>query len=121
MTELIIVIGKTVDDKYYFRVRIDNGRILLTSREYPDIEKCMNEIYRAQQYRDFQMIEDYDRDNGHKYTLIGTWGNMVGESPYYTYLYDMKNDMALLKKMIGKAAVIDNSALIRFFRPARIK
>jgi uncharacterized protein YegP (UPF0339 family) len=121
VTELIIVIGKTVDDKYYFRVRIDNGRVLFTSREYVHIEKCMNEIYGVQQYRDFEMIEEYDCDNGHKYTLIGTWGRMVGESPYYTYLYEMRNDMALLKKMIGKTAVVDSSALIRFFRPVRIK
>jgi uncharacterized protein YegP (UPF0339 family) len=121
VTELIIVIGKTVDDKYYFRVRIDNGRILLTSREYLHIEKCMNEIYGLQQYKDFEMIEEYHRDNGHRYTLLGSWGRMVGESAYYNYLYEMKNDMELLKKWIAKAAVIDRSSLVRFFRPVRIK
>jgi hypothetical protein len=33
----------------------------------------------------------------------------------------MKRDIELLKKSIGKAEVIDTSALVRFFRPVRIK
>ena len=121
MTQLVIVIGKTVDDKYYFRIRIEDGRILLTSREFAYVEKCMNEIYGIQQYSDFEMIEEHDRDNGHRYTLIGAWGKMIGESPYYTYSFDMKNDMQLLRKLLRKAEVIDKSATIRFFRPVRIK
>jgi hypothetical protein len=121
LTQLVIVIGKTLDGKYYFRIRIDGGRILLTSREFMRIEKCMNEIYGIQQYSTFEMVQDYNRDNGHRYTLIGAWGKMVGESTFYTYLYDMKYDMDLLKKLLCKAEVIDNSALIRFFRPVRIK
>jgi len=121
VTQLEIVIGKTVDDKYYFRVRIDNGRLLLTSREYQHYDKCMNEIYGIQQYNTFEMVEEFDKYNGHKYTLIGSWGRMVGESPFYAYQYEMKNDMALLKKFIVKADILDNSTTVRFFRPVRIK
>jgi hypothetical protein len=121
VTELTIVIGKTVDDKYYFRVRNNDGRLLLTSRDYQHIEKCMNEVYHIQQYRDFAVAEEFNRDNGHQYTITGKEGRMVGESPFYTYLYDMKRDMELLKKSINKAQVIDTSALVRFFRPVRIK
>lgn len=121
MTQLEIVIGKTVDDKYYFRIRIEDGRILLTSREFVHIEKCMNEIYGLQQYFDFQVIEDHEKNNGHKYTLIGAWGRIVGDSPYYTYTFEMKKDIALLRNSLPKADVIDNSALIRFFRQVRIK
>ena len=110
-----------MDDKYYFRIRTDDGRILFTSREFAHLEKCMVEIYGIQQYSDFQMAEEYKRDNGNKYTLIGTWGKIVGESPYYTYLYEMRRDIELMKKLLRKAEVIDNSTLIRFFRPIRIK
>lgn len=121
MTQLAIVIGKTVDDKYYFRIRIDDRRILLTSREFMCVEKCLNEIYGLQQYSDFEMVEEYSLNNGHKYTLIGAWGRMVGESPYYDYSHEMKKDMHLLRMYIRRADVIDNSALVRFFRPVRIK
>lgn len=121
MTELIIIIGKTVDDKFYFRVRIDGGRILLTSVEYMHAEKCMNKIYSLQQYNDFEIVEESDMDNGHRYTLIDSWGRISGVSPFYHYLYEMKNDIALLKNHVGKAPVIDNSTLVRFFRPVRIK
>jgi uncharacterized protein YegP (UPF0339 family) len=121
VTQLLIVIGKTVDNKYYFRIRTDDGRILLTSREFVHIEKCMNEIYGIQQYSDFETVEQNDRYNGHRYTLIGAWGRMVGESPFYNYSYEMKKDIDLVKKLLHKAEVIDNSASIRFFRPVKIK
>jgi uncharacterized protein YegP (UPF0339 family) len=121
VTELVIVIGKTVDEKYYFRVKTSDGNIMLTSRDYVQFEKCINEIYRLQQYRDFKLLEEFERDNGHKYTLTSASGRTVAESPFYTYLYGMKNDMEMLKKMIGKAQLVDNSSLVRFFRPARIK
>ena len=120
MTQLVIVIGKTVDDKYYFRIRIDGSRILLTSREFVRIEKCMKEIYGIQQYDDFVIVEEYDRNNGHRYTLINTWQKELGESPYYTYLHEMKRDVELMRKLLRKAEVIDNSSLVRFFRPVRI-
>jgi uncharacterized protein YegP (UPF0339 family) len=121
VTELTIVIGKTVDDKYYFRVRTKDGRLLLTSRDYQHIEKCMNEVYGIQHYRDFAVAEEFCRDNGHQYTITGKRERMVGNSPFYIYQYDMKRDIELLKKSIGKAEVIDTSALVRFFRPVRIK
>ena len=85
------------------------------------IEKCMNEIYGIQQYSDFEIVEENDRYNGHKYTLIGAWGGMVGESPFYTYSHEMRRDIDLVRKLLRKADVIDNSALVRFFRPVRIK
>jgi uncharacterized protein YegP (UPF0339 family) len=121
VNQLVIVIGKTVDEKYYFRVRIDNGRILLTSREYRHIESCLNAIYEIQQYSDCECVEERATDNGHQYTLTGAWGKMIGESPVYQRAHEMKKDMDIVKKMIGRAEVIDNSALIRFFRPIRIK
>ena len=121
MTQLAIIIGRTTDDKYYFRVKLDDGRILLTSRDFVCVEKCMNEIYRLQQYSTFVTNEEYDRNNGHKYTLIGAWGKMVGASPFYNYSYEMKKDIHLLRMQLRQAEVIDNSALIRFFRPVRIK
>jgi len=110
-----------VDDKYYFRVRTDNGKILLTSREFVHADKCMNEVYGIQQYSDFEMVKHHDAINGNQYTLVDPSGRMVGESPFYTYLHEMKNDMDLMRKFVRKAEVIDNSALIRFFRPVRIK
>jgi uncharacterized protein YegP (UPF0339 family) len=121
VTELIIVIGKTVDDKYYFRVRTEEGRILLTSKDYQHIEKCMNDVYSIQQYADFALAEEFSRDNGHHYTIVTKGGRMAGYSPFYIYLYEMKRDMQLLKRSIGKAEVIDTSALVRFFRPVKIK
>ena len=121
MKDILIIIGKTVDDKFYFRICIEGGPILLTSREYVHIERCMNEIYGIQQYPDFVLAEEFIKDKGHQYTLIGSWGRMVGVSPFYTYLYEMRDDMIMLKKLIGKAAVIDNSSMIRYFRPVRIK
>jgi hypothetical protein len=120
VTQLVIVIGKTVDDKYYFRVRTDAGRILLTSREFMHIEKCMNEIYRIQQYCDFEMAVEHGAHNGNKYTLIGRLGKTVGESPYYAYSYEMRRDMDLMRSFLQRAEVIDNSALVRFFRAVRI-
>lgn len=84
------------------------------------IEKCMNVIYGIQQYNDFVMIEEYSRDNGHKYTLTGAWQKVVGESSYYTYSYEMRRDMELMRKLLRKAEVIDNSSLVRFFRAVRI-
>ena len=121
VTELQIIIGKTIDEKYYFRIRNVNGRILLTSREYVHLGKCMNEIYGIQHYMDFELHEEFVRDNGYRYTLIGSWGRMVGESQFYTYSYEMHNDMSMLKQMIRRASVIDNSSTVRFFRPVRIK
>lgn len=119
--QLAIIIGKTIDDKYYFRIRTEDGRILLTSKDFVCVEKCMNEIYGLQQYSTFVTSEEYDNNNGHKYTLTGAWGKMVGESPFYSYSYEMKKDIHLLKMRLREAEVIDNSALVRFFRPIRIK
>jgi uncharacterized protein YegP (UPF0339 family) len=121
VTELQIIIGKTIDEKYYFRIRNVNGRILLTSREYVHLGKCMNEIYGIQHYMDFELHEEFVRDNGYRYTLIGSWGRMVGESQFYTYSYEMHNDMSMLKQMIRRASIIDNCSTVRFFRPVRIK
>ena len=121
MNHLVIVIGKTVDDKYYFRVRMDDGKILLTSRDYRHIERCMNTIYEIQQYNDSEWVKEYDATNGHHYTLTGPWGKTIAESPFYRNVSEMKQDMDMVKQLIGKAEVIDNSALVRFFRPVRIK
>ena len=121
MTDLLIIIGKTVDDKFYFRIRIEGGRVLLTSREYNQLEKCINEIYGIQQYTEFALVEEFVKGTGYQYTLIGSWGRMVASSPFYTYSYEMQVDMTILKKCIGNATVIDKSSTIRFFRPVRIK
>ena len=121
MNDLNIIIGKTVDDKFYFRLRLEGGRILLTSREYVCIEKCMNEIYGIQQYPDFEFVEEFVHGYGYQYTLIGSWGRMVAISPFYTYLTQMRNDMNGVKKLVGKATVIDKTPLVRFFRPVRIQ
>ena len=121
MTQLEVFIGKTIDDKYYFRVRTAGERVLLTSREYASLEKCMNEVYGIQQYTNFAMEEEYDRTYGHRYTLIGSWGRMVATSPYYIHLYAMRDDMTTVKTHVGRATVSDHSALVRFFRRVRIK
>jgi hypothetical protein len=80
----------------------------------------MNEIYAIQQYSNFEMVQDYNRDNGHRYTLSNIAGRTIGESPYYPYSYEMKRDMHLLKNLLRKADVLDNSSLVRFFRRVRI-
>ena len=110
-----------MDDKYYFRVRTDIGKILLTSREFVHADRCMNEIYAIQQYSDVKIVQHHNENNGNQYTLIDASGRMVGESPFYTYLPEMKNDMELMRAFVRKAQVIDNATLIRFFRPVRIK
>lgn len=121
MTDLLIIIGKTVDDKFYFRIRIEGGRILLTSREYVQLEKCINEIYGIQQYPEFALVKEFVKGYGYQYMLIGSWGRMVATSPFYTYSFEMQMDMNILKKSIDKAVVVDKSSAIRFFRPVRIK
>ena len=121
MTDLQIFIGKTIDDKYYFRVRTAGERVLLTSREYISLEKCMNEVYGIQQYTNFALEEEYDRTYGHRYTLIGSWGRMVAISPNYIHLYGMRDDMAMVRNNVSRATVTDHSALVRFFRRVRIK
>ena len=121
MTDLQIIIGKTIDAKFYFRIRNESGRILLTSREYFHFERCMNEIYGIQRYQDFELHEELDKDNGYQYTLIGAWGRMVGKSQFYTYSYEMQNDISILKKKILTACVTDKSSMVRFFRHVKIK
>ena len=119
MANLSIIIGKTVEEKLYFRVRNESGRILLTSREYTHLEKCINEIYAIQTYPNFEFEKD-KTNNGYHYTIIASWGRAVGVSPEYHHRTDMERDMQLLKAGIGRAEVVDHSSVIRFFRPVRI-
>lgn len=121
MTPLQIIIGKTVEDKLYFRVLIDGGRVLLTSRDYVHIEKCMNEIYTLQQYEGYVITEDFSENHGYQYTIMTREGRLIGTGLYYATRQSMRNDIHLLKLHIAKAEVIDTSPLIRFFRPVRIK
>jgi len=119
LANLDIIIGKTVDDKIYFRVRNESGTILLTSREYSTLEKCLNEIYGVQVYTNFAYIEEKNA-NGHRYTLMGVWGKPVGISELYEYSADMIPHMKMLKEFIGKASVTDLSSSVRFFRKVKI-
>jgi len=116
VTDLQIIIGKTVDDKLYFRVLIEGGRILFTSRDYGEIEKCMNEIYAVQQYKYFAITEDFVKNHGYQYTLLTEAGRVIGTSRYYLSEHGMRNDISIFTKYVAKAEVIDTSALIRFFR-----
>lgn len=119
MANLDIIIGKTVDDKIYFRVRTESGTILLTSGEYSTLEKCLNEIYGVQVYTNFEYIEEKNA-NGHRYTLMGVWGKPVGSSELYEFSADMIPHMKMLKEFIGKASVTDLSSSVRFFRKVKI-
>ena len=121
MTNLQIIIGKTVEDKLYFRILIEGGRILLTSREYVHTEKCMNDIYTIQQYHDFVITEDFVSTYGYQYTLLTEEGRLIGTSQNYMTMHSMRSDVNIIRKHIAKAEVIDTSPLIRFFRPVRIK
>jgi hypothetical protein len=119
VANLSIIIGKTVEEKLYFRVRNESGRILLTSREYSHFDKCINEIYAIQTYPNFE-FEKVKINNGHQYTILGSWGRAVGVSPEYHLSTDMERDIQVLKAGIGRAEVVDHSSAIRFFRPVRI-
>ena len=121
MTDLQIIIGKTVEDKLYFSVLIEDGRILLTSREYAHTEKCRNDIYTIQQYRDFVITEDFVNTYGYQFTVLTAEGRLIGTSQYYMTMFSMRSDINKIGKHIAKAEVIDTSPLIRFFRPVRIK
>ena len=58
MAILTITVHKTVADRHYFRLRDIGGGLLLTSKDYDTISKCLNEIYILQAYRDFVMEEE---------------------------------------------------------------
>lgn len=119
MPRLIITIGKTVDEKLYFRVRDDVGLLLVTSREYSTLEKCLNELYNIQVYSSFDFQEE-KVTNGHRYALTGASGGIVGTSELYEYSADMKPHMKTLKDDLRKAEVIDQSSTVRFFRKVKI-
>jgi hypothetical protein len=121
VTDLQIIIGKTVEDKLYFRVLTEGGRILFTSRDYGHIEKCMNEIYAIQTYKYFVITEDFVKNHGYQYALLTEEGRVIGTSRYYSSAHGMRYDISIFTKHVGKAEVIDTSALITFFRPVRIK
>ena len=121
MADLQIIIGKTVEDKLYFRILIEGGRILLTSREYAHIEKCMNDIYAIQQYHNFVITEDFVNTYGYQCSLLNVEGRLIGTSQYYMTMHSMRSDINIIRKHLTKAEVIDTSPLIRFFRPVRIK
>ena len=121
MTDLQIIIGKTVEDKLYFRVLTEGGRVLLTSKEYVHTKKCMHDIYAIQQYHDFVITEDLMNTHGYQYTLSNVEGRVLGTSQYYMTMHAMRSDINTINEHLVRAEVIDTSPLIRFFRPVRIK
>jgi uncharacterized protein YegP (UPF0339 family) len=115
-------IHNTVDEQFYFNLKDVDGRKLLTSRNYPSMMDCSNEIYLMQQYHDFQVNDDPQLNmSSYRFSLSTNSGTVIAKSPKYFSLSQMKKDKAHIKTDLVKASVEDHSASVRFFRPVQLK
>jgi len=120
MAILTITVHKTVADRHYFRLRDIGGGLLLTSKDYDTISKCLNEIYILQAYRDFVMEEE-GLDRQCRYLMQTASGNTIAISPPYISVRHMVHDMQLIKENIHEAQIEDHFSRVKFFRAVKSK
>jgi uncharacterized protein YegP (UPF0339 family) len=122
MALLTITVHKAVNEYYYFRLRNIGNQLLLTSRNYSSLRKCLNDIYSLQVHRDFQLINELHADCMHySFSLKTAFGSTIACSPLYYSSQQMKGDMQLITSTIHEAEVEDNSTQVRFFRTVNSK
>jgi uncharacterized protein YegP (UPF0339 family) len=120
MAILTITVHRTVADRHYFRLRNIGGGLLLTSKDYGTLSKCLNEIYCLQAYRDFVMEEE-GLDRQYRFSLQSAWGNTIAISPPYISIRHMVQDMQLIKENIHEAQIEDHCTRVKFFRAVKSK
>jgi uncharacterized protein YegP (UPF0339 family) len=121
MDKLTFSIYKTIDSEFYFRLRDAADRIILTSRHYKSMTSCINDIYWLQTYKDFEVLEKCEgNDVRHLYYIIRPEGSVLAKSPVYALQRVMNEDLMIMKEDIAKAAVIDLTSVVRFFRSTNV-
>lgn len=115
MAILKITVHKTVYYENYFRVRDISGELLLTSRNYSSLPRCIRDIYRLQYYRDFT-LEQYCFDGAFHFNLETSRGIIIARSPAYDSKSNFENDIELITLFFHDAEVEDHSTQVRFFR-----
>lgn len=121
MNPLTFSICKTIDSEFYFRLRDEADRILVTSRHYKSMKSCINDIYWLQVYKDFEILEKCEGNEvRYLYYIIRPEGSVLAKSPVYALQRVMKEDLMVMKKGISTAAVIDLTAVVRFFRSSNV-
>jgi hypothetical protein len=120
METLTFMIGKTVNGKIYFRLLDQDSRVLLTSRNYSDLQYCLSDIYCIQCYNDMEWVVDPDDDFKRLHYAIVHEGRVIARSPQYALPRFLMKDLDKAKAGIMSAAVVDTSSLVRFFRPAKV-
>ena len=117
MAILNITVHKTVEDEYYFRLRNIAGKLLLTSRNYFDLRKCLCDIYDLQVYRNFMLNNQVDPESKmHRFFMETCFGIVIAQSSVYESMIDMREDMQFIVDNIRTADVEDRSTKVKFFR-----
>lgn len=112
-------VHNSVNEQFYFNLKDADGRKLLTSKNYHSLTDCTNEIYRMQQYKDFELEDDPQMAICcYRFSLKTKSGNIIAKSPKYDSLNHMRHDKRQISSELVKATVEDHSATVRFFRPA---
>jgi uncharacterized protein YegP (UPF0339 family) len=121
MSTLTFAIYKTIDHEYYFRLRDDLDRILLTSRHYTSMTSCINDLYWLQVYNDYEVLEKCEGSTRrYFYYIVKPEGSVLAKSPVYVLQHSMHKDLQIIEEQISTAAVIDMTAVVRFFRPSSL-
>ena len=114
MPVLTFTLHKTIDEKYYFRLRDISDRVLLTSRNYSALRKCVEDIYAIRCYRDYTIELQHNGCDGFAFEMKAAWGIMIAKSGTYTFRQRARFDMHLIEEAIHDAEIEDRCTYVRF-------
>ena len=117
MPLLNFTLHKTVSDEYYFRLRSICGKLLLTSRDYSNMRKCVTDIYYLRVQQHFILEEQFLPRTSQWEFKLKVFGIAVAHSVGYNSKNDMLHDINLVTDAIGDAEVEDRGTTsVRFIR-----
>lgn len=105
-----------VNNEYYFRLRAENGEIILSGEGYKSKQGCRNGIQSVKINSPFDSrYENRTARNGqHYFVLKASNGEIIGVSETYTTTYARSNGRAAVKRC-GPASPVEDTTLVSQF------
>lgn len=99
-----------MNNEYYFRLRSNNGEIILSGEGYKTKQSCLNGIESVKTNAPFDVrYQRADKIGDYTFNLKASNGENIGRSENYTTITNRENGIAAVKRDAPIAPIEDNS------------